>query len=54
MVHDTLLIVVYAAIGAAAAGLLGTGVLRLLRSRSVALSLAVVAVVTVAAGGSNR
>ncbi|WP_431961718.1 sensor histidine kinase [Actinacidiphila sp. bgisy160] len=49
MVHDTLLIVAYAALGAACAGLLGTGVLRLLRNRSVALSLAVVAAVTVAA-----
>ncbi|MFF4394503.1 sensor histidine kinase [Streptomyces sp. NPDC001480] len=49
MLRDTFLIVLYAAIGAAAAGLLGTGVLRLLRNRSVALSLAVVAAVTVAA-----
>ncbi|MEU1598867.1 HAMP domain-containing sensor histidine kinase [Streptomyces sp. NPDC005708] len=49
MLHDTLLIAAYAAIGAAGAGLLGTGVLRLLRNRSVTLSLAVVAAVTVAA-----
>ncbi|MFE6555229.1 sensor histidine kinase [Streptomyces sp. NPDC057746] len=49
MLRDTLLIVIYAAIGAAAAGLLGMGVLRLLRNRSVTLSLAVVAAVTVAA-----
>ncbi|MGW3149655.1 sensor histidine kinase [Streptomyces sp. NPDC001177] len=49
MVGDTLLIALYAAIGAAAAGLLGTVALRLLRNRSVALSLAVVAAVTVAA-----
>ncbi|MGW4622530.1 sensor histidine kinase [Streptomyces sp. NPDC004592] len=49
MLRDTVLIVVYAAIGAAAAGLLGMGVLRLLRNRSVTLSLAVVAAVTVAA-----
>jgi hypothetical protein len=39
----------YAAIGAAGAGLLGTAALRLLRHRSVPLSLAVVAAVTVAA-----
>ncbi|MFE0509100.1 sensor histidine kinase, partial [Streptomyces sp. NPDC058964] len=49
MVGDTLLIALYAAIGAACAGLLGTVALRLLRNRSVALSLAVVAAVTVAA-----
>ncbi|MFF4486047.1 sensor histidine kinase [Streptomyces sp. NPDC001544] len=49
MLRDTFLIVLYAAIGAAAAGLLGTAALRLLRNRSVALSLAVVAAVTVAA-----
>ena len=42
-------IAAYAAVGAAAAGLLGALALRLLRHRSVALSLAVVAVVTVAA-----
>ncbi|SEN97147.1 sensor histidine kinase [Actinacidiphila rubida] len=47
--HDLLLIAAYAALGAAAAGLLGAQVLRLVRNRSVALSLAVVAVVTVAA-----
>ncbi|MEV6025692.1 HAMP domain-containing sensor histidine kinase [Streptomyces sp. NPDC052036] len=49
MVGDTLLIALYAAIGAAAAGLGGAVALRLLRRRSVALSLAVVAAVTVAA-----
>jgi signal transduction histidine kinase len=49
MLHDTLLIALYAAIGAVAAGLLGTAALRLLRHRSVTLSLAVVAAVTVAA-----
>lgn len=49
MVRDAFLIVAYAAVGAAGAGLLGTGVLRLLRHRSVALSLAVVAAVAVAA-----
>lgn len=49
MLPDTLLIALYAAIGAAAAGLLGTAALRLLRHRSVTLSLAVVAAVTVAA-----
>jgi signal transduction histidine kinase len=48
-VRDLTLIAAYAAMGAAAAGLLGSFVLRLLRHRSVALSLAVVAVVTVAA-----
>ncbi|NEA59810.1 HAMP domain-containing histidine kinase [Streptomyces sp. SID13666] len=47
--HDVLLIAAYAALGAAAAGLLGALALRLLRNRSVALSLAVVAAVTVAA-----
>ncbi|MDF9816490.1 HAMP domain-containing sensor histidine kinase [Streptomyces sp. SPB162] len=47
--HDVLLIAAYAAVGAAAAGLLGALALRLLRNRSVALSLAVVAAVTVAA-----
>ena len=47
--RDLLVIAAYAALGAAAAGLLGAFVLRLLRHRSVALSLAVVAVVTVAA-----
>ncbi|MEW2049181.1 HAMP domain-containing histidine kinase [Streptomyces sp. NBC_00377] len=49
MVADTLLIALYAAIGAVAAGLTGAMALRLLRNRSVALSLAVVAAVTVAA-----
>ncbi|MFM9692731.1 sensor histidine kinase [Streptomyces europaeiscabiei] len=49
MLPDTLLIALYAAIGAAAAGLLGAAALRLLRHRSVTLSLAVVAAVTVAA-----
>ncbi|WP_445525857.1 sensor histidine kinase [Streptomyces cyslabdanicus] len=49
MLRDTLLIAAYAAIGAAGAGLAGTVVLRLLRNRSVALSLAVVAAVTIAA-----
>ncbi|MFB7631370.1 sensor histidine kinase [Streptomyces sp. NPDC056149] len=49
MIGDTLLIALYAAIGAAVAGLAGTAALRLLRNRSVALSLAVVAAVTVAA-----
>jgi signal transduction histidine kinase len=47
--RDLLLIVAYAALGAAAAGLLGSGALSLLPKRSVADSLAVVAVVTVAA-----
>ncbi|MEU3462218.1 HAMP domain-containing sensor histidine kinase [Streptomyces sp. NPDC006733] len=47
--RDVLLIAAYAAVGAAAAGLLGALALRLLRNRSVALSLAVVAAVTVAA-----
>jgi signal transduction histidine kinase len=49
MLRDSLLIAAYAAVGAAGAGLVGTVVLRLLRNRSVALSLAVVAAVTVAA-----
>jgi signal transduction histidine kinase len=49
MVADTLLIALYAAVGAAAAGMTGATALRLLRNRSVALSLAVVAAVTVAA-----
>ncbi|RPF39216.1 sensor histidine kinase KdpD [Streptomyces sp. TLI_185] len=49
MVGDTLLIALYAAIGAASAGLVGAMALRALRNRSVALSLAVVAAVTVAA-----
>jgi signal transduction histidine kinase len=47
--RDMLLIVAYAAMGALAAGLAGAGALWLLRKRSVADSLAVVAVVTVAA-----
>ncbi|MFE2430495.1 sensor histidine kinase [Streptomyces sp. NPDC059373] len=47
--HDLLLIAAYAALGAATAGVLGSIALRLLRHRSVALSLAVVAAVTVAA-----
>ncbi|MEU5085225.1 HAMP domain-containing sensor histidine kinase [Streptomyces sp. NPDC021356] len=49
MAGDMLLIALYAAIGAAAAGLAGAVVLRMLRHRSVALSLAVVAAVTVTA-----
>ncbi|MHC5908210.1 sensor histidine kinase [Streptomyces sp. S6] len=49
MLGDTLLIALYAAVGAAGAGLLGLLALRILRRRSVAVSLAVVAVVTVAA-----
>ncbi|GKQ42041.1 sensor histidine kinase KdpD [Streptomyces sp. A012304] len=49
MLRDTFLIALYSAIGAAAAGLLGTAALRLVRHRSVTLSLAVVAAVTVAA-----
>jgi signal transduction histidine kinase len=47
--NSTLQIAAYASVGAAVVGLVGAGVLRLLRHRSVALSLAVVAVVTVAA-----
>ena len=47
--NDTLLIALYAFFGAAAAGLLGALVLRLLRHRSVAVSLTVVAAVTVTA-----
>jgi signal transduction histidine kinase len=47
--RDDLLIAAYAAMGAATAGLLGAVALRLLRHRSVALSLAVVGVVTIAA-----
>ncbi|MFI0536560.1 sensor histidine kinase [Streptomyces scabiei] len=47
--ENTLLIALYAAVGAAAAGLTGAAALRLLRDRSVALSLSVVAAVTVAA-----
>jgi signal transduction histidine kinase len=48
-VYDFLLIALYAFLGAAAAGLLGAGVLWVLRRRSVAVSLAVVAVVAVGA-----
>jgi signal transduction histidine kinase len=44
---DLLLIIAYAALGAVAAGLVGAGALWLLRKRSVAASLAVVAAVTV-------
>ncbi|MCT4357533.1 HAMP domain-containing histidine kinase [Streptomyces sp. Je 1-79] len=47
--RDILLIALYAFVGAAAAGLLGAGLLRLSRSRSVAVSLAVVAGVAVTA-----
>jgi signal transduction histidine kinase len=47
--RDLLFIALYAAAGAAVAGLLGAFALRLLRNRSLALSLAVVASVTVAA-----
>jgi signal transduction histidine kinase len=47
--RDLLLILAYAALGAVAAGLLGAGALWLLRKRSVAASLAVVAAVTVGA-----
>ncbi|MFE7779359.1 sensor histidine kinase [Streptomyces sp. NPDC057445] len=47
--RDFLLIAVFAFLGAAAAGLLGAFVLRLLRHRSVAVSLTVVAAVTVVA-----
>jgi signal transduction histidine kinase len=47
--RDVLLIAAYAALGAAAAGLLGALALRLLRQRPLAVSLAVVAVVTVGA-----
>lgn len=47
--HDLLLILAYATLGAVAAGLLGAGALWLLRERSVATSLAVVAAATVAA-----
>ncbi len=47
--RDLLVIALYAAAGAAVAGLLGAYALRLLRNRSVALSLAVIAAVTVAA-----
>lgn len=47
--HDLLLILVYAALGAAAAGLVGAAALWLLRNCSVAASLAVVAAVTIGA-----
>ncbi|MGW2205743.1 sensor histidine kinase [Streptomyces sp. NPDC001774] len=47
--RDILLIALYAFVGAAAAGLLGAGLLRVLRSRSVAVSLTVVASVAVTA-----
>ncbi|NBM19850.1 sensor histidine kinase KdpD [Streptomyces sp. GC420] len=46
---DTLLIAVYAFLGAAAAGLLGAGVLRVLRHRSLIVSLTVVTAVAVTA-----
>ncbi|MFJ2592521.1 sensor histidine kinase [Streptomyces erythrochromogenes] len=46
---DLLLIALYALLGAGAAGALGAAALRMLRSRSVAVSLAVVAAVAVAA-----
>jgi signal transduction histidine kinase len=46
---DLVVIAAYAAVGAAVVGLLGAAALRLLRSRSVALSLAVVVVVAVCA-----
>ncbi|MEU3777901.1 HAMP domain-containing sensor histidine kinase [Streptomyces sp. NPDC032472] len=47
--RDLLLIALYAFLGAAAAGLLGAAALRMLRRRSVAVSLAVVAAVAVSA-----
>ncbi|KFG71174.1 sensor histidine kinase [Streptomyces mutabilis] len=47
--HDILLIAVYAFTGAAATGLVGAGVLRLIRRRSLTASLAVVAAVAVLA-----
>ncbi|MFJ2740783.1 sensor histidine kinase [Streptomyces sp. NPDC087440] len=47
--HEILLIALYAFLGAAGAGLLGAAVLHLLRRRSVAVSLAVVAAVAVGA-----
>ncbi|MFB7949069.1 two-component sensor histidine kinase, partial [Kitasatospora phosalacinea] len=46
---DLLLIALFAALGAAAAGLLGLAALRLLRRRSLALTLFAVAVVSVLA-----
>ncbi|WP_411126595.1 sensor histidine kinase [Streptomyces sp. x-19] len=47
--RDVLLIALYASAGAAGAGLLGAGVLHLLRRRSIAVSLTVVAAVAVGA-----
>ena len=47
--HDTLLIALFAFLGAAAAGLLGAFALRVIRRRSLTASLAVVAVVAVTA-----
>ncbi|MER6676967.1 HAMP domain-containing sensor histidine kinase [Streptomyces sp. NPDC000983] len=47
--NDTLLIAVYALLGATAAGALGAGVLRLVRRRSLAVHLTVVAAVAVTA-----
>ncbi|MEU6297286.1 two-component sensor histidine kinase, partial [Streptomyces erythrochromogenes] len=47
--RDLLLIALYALLGAATAGLLGAVALRILRRRSVAVSLAVVATVAVSA-----
>ncbi|MFI5662646.1 sensor histidine kinase [Streptomyces sp. NPDC051684] len=47
--HDTLLIALYAFVGAAATGLAGAGALRLLRRRSLTASIAVVATVGVIA-----
>ncbi|WP_327167361.1 HAMP domain-containing sensor histidine kinase [Streptomyces subrutilus] len=47
--RDLLLIALYALLGACAAGLLGAAALRLLRRRSIAVSLAVVAAVAVSA-----
>ncbi|MER6252124.1 HAMP domain-containing sensor histidine kinase [Streptomyces sp. NPDC001584] len=47
--RDFLLIAVYALLGAGAAGLLGAAALRILRRRSVAVSLAIVAAVAVSA-----
>jgi signal transduction histidine kinase len=48
-VHDNLLIALYAFLGAASAGALGAGVLMLIRRRSLALHLGVVAAVAVGA-----
>ncbi|KOU47074.1 histidine kinase, partial [Streptomyces sp. WM4235] len=47
--RDLLLIALYALLGAGAAGLLGAVALRILRRRSIAVSLAVVAAVAVSA-----